>query len=171
MYHYRKTRKSYKQKLTSDTQKNLCTFCHDDVMESRIVEELPHALVIRNRTRYDVWEGHSVLEHYLVIPKACVGSLNELPDDAARLEIMNIIAVYEQRGYNIYARAVGSPSRSVRHQHTHLIKFCERPQARISVYIARPYFVFDSHKIRALVPRLRPRKKTKQLKLPRPKTL
>jgi hypothetical protein len=141
MYHYRKTRKSYTQKLREDTAKNICTFCSDAAPSGGFIEETEHARVIPNRTHYDLWEGRYVAEHYLVVPKLCVGSLNELPDDAARLDIMNIIATYEQQGFNVYARAVGSPLRSVRHQHTHLIKFSTQPHPKYTVYIEKPYTV------------------------------
>lgn len=148
MYHYRKTRKSYHQKLRDDTARNTCTFCYDDLMPSRLIEESDHARVIHNRTHYDLWEGRYVAEHYLVVPKLCVGSLNELPDDAARLDIMNIIAAYEQQGFNVYARAVGSPLRSVRHQHTHLIKFSTKPHPKYTLYMEKPYTVLAFRALR-----------------------
>lgn len=153
MYHYRKSRQSYDQKLRSDTLKNSCTFCSDTTMASKKIAETDFAVIVPNRTRYDLWEGHAVAEHYLVVPKVCVSSLADLPSDAARLDIMNVIAHYEKQGFNVYARAVGSPRRSVTHQHTHLIKFTDQPRRKAVLYIEKPYTVITlkkPHVIRAL---------------------
>ncbi|MGB4758991.1 MAG: hypothetical protein WBP26_02950 [Candidatus Saccharimonadales bacterium] len=115
-------------------------------MAAKQIAETEYAVVVPNRTRYDLWEGHSVAEHYLVVPKQCAASLQDLSSDAARLDIMNLIAHYEKIGFNVYARAVGSPRRSVAHQHTHLIKFTDQPRRKVVLYMEKPYAVLTLQK-------------------------
>ncbi len=73
----------------------------------------------------------------MVVPRQHGTKLSEL-GDAARLDIMDIFAQYEQQGYNVYARGVGSTQRSEHHQHTHLIN-TEQKKARGSLAIQKPY--------------------------------
>lgn len=141
MHHYRKTIQSYNQLRKKDEAHATCPFCKD-TMESVAVDETLHSYVIPNRTKYDLWEGHSVETHYLVIPKRHVSSLGEL-SESEMLDTMRLIAKYEALEFNVYARGVNSPRRSVTHQHTHLIKFASRKQARVSLFIERPYILLS----------------------------
>lgn len=86
-----------------------------------------------------MWEMRTVAEHLLVIPRRHVRSLSEL-NDTAQLELMATLADYELKGYNIYARGVGSGQRSVAHQHTHLIK-THPHAAHGSLTIKKPYLL------------------------------
>ncbi len=56
--------------------------------------------------------------------------------------MMTLIGKYEAKGYNVYARGIGSISRSVAHQHTHLIKLVEK-RAKIYVHVQKPYIVLN----------------------------
>lgn len=96
--------------------------------------------MVHNLTYYDLWEARDVTEHLLVIPKRHAVSMAEL-SQAERLDIINIIAFYEAKGYNVYARGAMSPSKSVPHQHTHLIKTADRP-AKAIVYVQRPLLLW-----------------------------
>lgn len=116
-YHSRKTRKRYNS-FPAATE---CHFCDPQTHAEGIALETAHAHVVINRTFYDQWELRRVVDHLLVLPKRHVLSLQEL-NEAERLDIMNIIADYEGKGYEIYARSPVSHTRSVPHQHTHLIK-------------------------------------------------
>lgn len=135
MYHYRKTRKRYNQHNRSDTG---CTFCTPTTPHNLILET-KHSYVIKNRVSYDTWELHDVTDHLLVIPKRHVDTLDEMTD-AELLDSMRICAKYEAKDYNLYARAIHSPRRSARHQHTHLIKIDRHP-ARVSFFLKKPYFL------------------------------
>ena len=135
MYHYRATKKKYVGYPKSTT----CPFCDRERPDEEIVET-KHAYIMPNRVFYDVWELRTVTDHLLVIPKRHVNSLSELTS-AERLDIMNLIADYEGRDYNVYARAVDSPQKSVTHQHTHLIKTDSR-LGRFLIFLKKPYFLF-----------------------------
>ncbi|MBC7707806.1 HIT domain-containing protein [Polaromonas sp.] len=132
MFHYQKTKK----RLSSFPKPTGCPFCENLRLE-KITEETEFHLVVPNRVKYDVWELRRVIDHLLVVPKRHVLSLAELTK-AEKLDHMNIVSKYESKGYNVYARGVGSGQRSVAHQHTHLIKTVTK-QARGSLTIRKPY--------------------------------
>lgn len=97
--------------------------------------------LIPNRTKYDVFEGRCVIDHLMVIPKRHVETVADFTE-AEKIDMMTIIGEYETKGYNIYARGAGSVSRSVAHQHTHLIKLVEKPMKYI-VHMKKPYFLLN----------------------------
>lgn len=135
MYHLRKTFKKYK----ALSQTSECPFC--DVSEQEaIIFQTKHAFILPNKVRYDLWDGLTVAEHLMVIPKRHVTSMAELTK-AEAAEIMAVMQKYEADGYNVYARAVGSIMRSVEHQHTHLIKTSSTRRARFLLFIRRPYYL------------------------------
>lgn len=136
MYHFRRTRKHYEQ--AKKTTKG-CPFCDHAEIGYRIEQETKHTYVIRNKTAYDVWEHHRVLEHLLVIPKRHVEAFADL-QDAELLEMARLFAAYEQRGFSIYARAGQNRNRSVTHQHTHLIRIASKIP-RFLLFVEKPYIL------------------------------
>lgn len=133
MYHYRKTRKKY----VGHAKPITCDFCNPLDMNPRIVYESTHCFVIPNRIFYDVWELRDVLDHLMVIPKDHAMSLQDLSPEA-RLDLMNVMAKYESENYNIYARTPSSTTRSVVHQHTHLIKTKDE-SGKGALILKKPY--------------------------------
>lgn len=135
MFRYRKTLKQYKTAPKSTE----CPFCESAHKETA-VKETKHALVIKNKFGYDLWEFRDVVEHLLIIPKRHAASLAELAKDELA-EIMSIIAEYEQNKYNVYARALGSVQRTVpAHQHTHLIKTTDTKPKGV-LFTQKPYLL------------------------------
>ena len=132
MFHYRKTRKL----LRSFPKPSGCAFC-TGLQDEAVIEETNYHFLVPNRVSYDVWELRAVTEHLLIIPKRHVTSLTSL-DDQEKLDHMNLVSKYEAKGYNVYARGVGSLQRSVAHQHTHLIKTVKK-QARGSITWRKPF--------------------------------
>lgn len=134
MHHYRKTVKKYheRRKVTE------CPFCASLTL-AKAIKETEHAYIVPNLTFYDIWEGHDVLDHLLVAPKRHVKSMKELSEEE-RLDIIDLIADYESEDYSAYARGVGTVTRSVEHQHTHLIKLHHK-SPRFSFYLRKPYIL------------------------------
>lgn len=135
-YHTRKTRKRY----SNYPKPADCQFCNYQDREEPIVAETAHAYITPNRTFYDHWELRDVVDHLLVVPKRHVASLSQL-DKVERAEIMDMLAEYEGKGYEVYARSPGSISRSVAHQHTHLIKTSGKAR-RGMLYLNKPYILW-----------------------------
>lgn len=143
MYHFRNTRKHYVRRNRGDkVSKWDCPFppCNDDdAREQNVLFENDTMYVISNRVSYDVFEMQNVEDHLMVIPKRHLESFAEFSDQE-RLDMMRIVSDHEGRGYHIFARGVGSVNRSVKHQHTHLIKLNNK-KARLFLYSHKPYFL------------------------------
>jgi diadenosine tetraphosphate (Ap4A) HIT family hydrolase len=139
MYHYRKTRQAYAKHNSSDKKLSTCTFCNELEITTNIVEENTTMFVIPNRISYDVFEGRRVTGHLMIIPKRHVETFKEFTDKEAA-DLVHMSAKYEANGYNVYARAMDNISRSVLHQHTHLIK-TDTKRTKAIFFIRKPYFL------------------------------
>ncbi|MCY1542530.1 hypothetical protein D9M68_782810 [compost metagenome] len=140
MYHYRKTRRTYRKLNAGDKVHTICNFCSEKVQ----AEALSHndtMYVVSNRVKYDMFEGMKVIDHLMVIPKEHHETMGTFSDDE-KIDAMNIISDYEARGYNVFARAVGSVARSKKHQHTHLIKLDDKP-SKVIIFSQKPYILID----------------------------
>jgi diadenosine tetraphosphate (Ap4A) HIT family hydrolase len=115
-----------------------CPFCAK-FQKPELIATTTHAQVVRNAFSYDVWEGKKVIDHLMILPKRHVASLGKLKP-AELADIMKLMAEYEANNYNVYARGVANVTRSVVHQHTHLIKTTDK-EAKFYFYSAKPYFV------------------------------
>lgn len=135
MHHFRKTMRLYRKNLTQIG----CPFCDNDVVSTH-TEEFSDFFIIPNKPSYDVWEGHKVTEHLLLIPKRHAEQISGFTK-IEKTQMLDIIARYEAEGYSIYARGVKSPRRSVAHQHTHLIKITGA-QTRFLLFLRKPYLLF-----------------------------
>lgn len=121
--------------LISDEQGE-CPFCKLDPTRNIIEKHSTH-YIIENLMPYDLWDLHKVDKHLLLIPVKHVGSISEL-DDQSRDALMETMCRYESLGYNIYARAAQNKTKSVVHQHTHLIK-TSGPKLTGMTYVEKPY--------------------------------
>ena len=139
MYHYRKTRNTYRKHNASDKTLKDCTFCNELKVHNKVLREGETMFVIPNRVSYDIFEGRRVVDHLMIIPKRHLTSFDEFTDEEI-LEMVRTTAEYEKKGYNVYARGWGNVSRSVEHQHTHLIK-TDNKLARALFYVRKPYFL------------------------------
>lgn len=133
MHHYRGTRKKYVSRLSKE-----CPFCKPETIANAVYED-SLLYIVPNLTKYDLWELRDVTDHLLIIPKRHVVALHELNSEE-RQAVMDTIAKYDHLGYSVYARGVGVVSRSVPHQHTHLIKTNDKP-ARLSFFLKKPYLL------------------------------
>lgn len=133
----RKQEKDYKAYLQTVDPK-ICVFCAIHKKSSQYINETKYNKIIKNVFPYSLWELIKVSEHLMITPKRHVGSLDKLNNQEA-LDYMKIIQTYEKKGYNIYARAPSSPTRSILHQHTHLIKTSGKPKKYV-IYSKKPTF-------------------------------
>jgi ATP adenylyltransferase len=97
-------------------------------------------LVVKNIYGYTVWELMDVQDHLMIMPKRHVESIFEFTKQE-KTETIELIAEYEKKGYNTYARARDNIIKSVPHQHTHLIK-TKNKHARFFIFSRKPYFIW-----------------------------
>lgn len=115
----------------------VCEFCMFDEQPEQVVVTRERFWIVRNLFPYDIWDDRPVDEHLMIVPRRHIVSLAELDLDERR-DYIDLIADYEQRGYNIYSRTDASPTKSVSHQHTHLIRVRDEP-------ISALYYSNDPH--------------------------
>jgi diadenosine tetraphosphate (Ap4A) HIT family hydrolase len=140
MYRSRKVVKLYdpqvaRRKLRQ--QEDDCPFCL--LTLETIVVSTANVRLVQNKYAYQFWDFMKVTDHLLLVPVRHVESLGQLNQEEKQ-DVIDIIAEYEQRGYNIYARTVMSTIKSVPHQHTHLIK-TDNVRAKLLFYLAKPYLL------------------------------
>jgi hypothetical protein len=138
MHHFRKTIKQYRAYNAGDKAKSGCTLCLE-VGSSAVIRETNTMFIIPNRVSYDVFEGRRVIDHLMVIPKHHRTTLADFTDEEM-IDQMRLAGEYESQGYNVYARGVDSVSRSVDHQHTHLIKLSDK-KPRVILFADKPQFL------------------------------
>lgn len=99
----------------------ICPFCESASQTPALTEESTNFLVVKNSFPYSIWDGQSVKEHLMVVPRKHTDSLAGLSLQQSK-EYLDILRKYEESGYNIYTRSLNSTTRSITHHHTHLIK-------------------------------------------------
>jgi diadenosine tetraphosphate (Ap4A) HIT family hydrolase len=141
MYRTRKTHKTYnpdKSEKQLRSGRKACPFC--DFTDDNMVRSGTHFFIVKNIFPYQFWEFMTVTDHLMIVPNRHVESLHEL-DKVERIELMDLIGEYQEKGYNVYAREAANTSKSVPHQHTHLIKTDNR-RAKFFLYVHKPYLLF-----------------------------
>ena len=113
-----------------------CTFCDHTIVDApQPTETFEHFYTLENMFSYDIWDGSSVAEHMMLIPIQHVTSLSELPKEAVD-EFSRLVVDFEAKGYSFYGRSPENATKSIAHQHTHLIKLGKRK--RWWIYSRRP---------------------------------
>ncbi|MBF1032320.1 MAG: hypothetical protein HXL00_01010 [Candidatus Nanosynbacter sp.] len=113
-----------------------CTLVRDG--GAQVVEARQHCLVIKNRYPYDNWDNYGVIDQLMVIPRRHVVAFHELLPEEQQC-CLTAITEYEAKGYSFYGRAPSAISKSIGHQHTHLIKIDDK-QKNVMIYLRKPYF-------------------------------
>jgi hypothetical protein len=131
----RKEEKIYRA-YRSTLQPGYCQFCDLPADEPGILNATKHFIVLKNTFAYSLWEHMDVQEHLLLLPKRHIATLRELTTPE-KIEYAELCGQYEDSGYSLYTRATDSKTKSVVHQHTHLIKNQGEPR-RIVFYSRHP---------------------------------
>lgn len=135
----RKEELTYKKYVTKQRRQkeHECVFCAINSSSDQLVRQTQYFKVIVNIFPYSVWDGEAVDDHLMIVPIKHTDKLGSLPAAAAS-ELLQLIDSYEDKGYNLYARAPGSAIKSVIHQHSHLIK-PKGGRKRLVFYLRKPY--------------------------------
>jgi diadenosine tetraphosphate (Ap4A) HIT family hydrolase len=133
----RKEQKRY-QKYAA-TRTNACDFCDFTENAEQVLAQHVHFWVVKNMFGYDIWDGMDVGEHLMVVPKRHIDSIGHFTPEESK-EYLKIISDYEVEGYSFYGRAAQNVSKSVQHQHTHLIRLGSK-KARALLYVRKPHYL------------------------------
>lgn len=115
-----------------------CAFCAIDHSAPQYIGLTTHFKIIQNIFPYSLWDSQPVLDHILVVPLKHTDTLSDISARAAQ-DFVKLISTYESKGYSVWARPPGAVTKSLAHQHTHLIKLSGK-SIRFLVYFRRPYF-------------------------------
>lgn len=142
MAHYRTRKetinyKKYMRQRKKQGKDDDCIFCEVVPGFPQFVKELKHFKIIRNIFMYSSWDGQAVSEHLLLVPHKHVNSLAHL-SKAAALEYFDTVTAYEEKGYHVYARGSGTSTKTIVHQHTHLIRPAGKHH-KLVIFLAKPY--------------------------------
>lgn len=138
-----RTRTSQKRYITHEhgLSTKECPFCGIKEKEPReIHEETTYFYRVENIFGYDIWDGHAVSEHQMIVPKRHITSLAEITDKEG-LEYLQLIKAAEANGYCIYSRGADGPTKSVAHVHTHLIKLDTSSELQQLFFVRKPHLV------------------------------
>ncbi|MBA3758725.1 hypothetical protein H0X10_03785 [Candidatus Saccharibacteria bacterium] len=130
--------RNYHKKIKESGKFDACVFCSIKNDSEQIIEQTKYFRVITNIFPYSIWDNERVSDHLMIIPKTHTAKLGVLPTPAAS-EFLKLIDVYEDKGYNLYARSPGSTIKSIPHQHSHLIKPGGH-RRKLVFYAKKPYF-------------------------------
>lgn len=136
----RKEEIRYRKTMKKRAPSKECTFCHINDGHEEFIEEGTFFKIIVNLFRYTYWDEQDVVHQVMLVPKLHTESIRKLPTEAA-IEFLDFIGKYEEQGYNIYARPPMSATKSVPHQHTHLIKTSGK-RKKVMVYSRKPFIMF-----------------------------
>lgn len=117
-----------------------CDFCEFNIDNAEVVAEFDNFWIVQNIFGYDIWDNMEVKEHLMIVPKIHTESISKL-DPNVLAEYGQIIAKYDSDGYSFYARAAENKSKTVPHQHTHLLKFNGKSK-RFMIYAEKPYLLW-----------------------------
>lgn len=132
LHHKTSTMRKYIKANKSDKKDSRCPFCKPEV-QATAVRTTDTLFIMPNRVPYEFFEGIYVEDHLMVITKEHRELLADFTKKE-REELFDISADYEKQGYHVFARGSGATSRSVQHQHTHLIKLTKR-RAKFMLHI------------------------------------
>jgi len=136
----RKAEKEYKDHRKKSKNSTICQFCEIHEGNPELIEMTKSLKVITNRFPYSQWDSQGVVDHLMIVPKKHLDSLNDLSLEEAH-EYLQLVSVFEKRGYNIYARAPVSNRKTIVHQHTHLLKL-DGISKKILVYMSKPKIIY-----------------------------
>lgn len=134
----RKSVKTYQHRQkTVERPQDGCVFCMIDDTAPQYIGKTEHFKIIQNIFPYTLWDSQTVLDHILVVPAKHTDTLADISPLEAQ-DFVRLISDHESKGYSVWARPPGAITKSLTHQHTHLIKLSGR-SIRFLLYFRRPY--------------------------------
>jgi len=125
--------RTYRKQTNSEE----CEFCKS--LPEQEVRTTRQFKIIKNKFPYTIWDGQTVVDHLMIVPKAHTDTVAHFTDEMIA-DYFKLLREYETQGYNVYARAPSSKVKSIAHQHTHLLKTEGRPK-RFVLLLRKPFYV------------------------------
>jgi len=116
-----------------------CEFCKFGSGSSQVRETFHYFRLVENIFGYDIWDGLGVSEHLMLVPKRHVTGLHKFTKNESE-EYMKLTAHFEELGYSVYSRSTANISKSVAHQHTHLLRLDDKHKKAL-LFIRKPHLV------------------------------
>ena len=138
-----RTRKSQKRYIDGEhgLSTKECPFCDLTNKDPReIYEETEYFYRAENIYGYDIWDGHAVSEHQMIVPKRHIATLSEMTHNED-IEYLALLKSAELDGYCAYTRGIHGVTKSVAHIHTHLIKLDDEKQIKGLFFNRKPHIV------------------------------
>lgn len=134
------TQKRYQKYVSKKPADAPCEFCEFTPNHDQVLKDEGTFWVTQNIFPYTVWDSYFVDEHLMLVPKRHVDSIGKFTE--AELKVFGkVLGRYEDNGYSVYGRSATNGSKSVAHQHTHLIKVSSR-RIKVLVFLDRLGFTF-----------------------------
>ena len=115
-----------------------CPFCNPD-QPSEKYTDFEHFRVVENRFPYAIWDDQHVLKHLMLVPKRHVDKISDFTAIEAK-EFSELIGRYSSQGFSIYARAHSNTSKTIVHQHTHLL-LMDNEKLTSTFWVKKPYIL------------------------------
>ncbi|MFZ2560119.1 MAG: hypothetical protein WAW91_00595 [Candidatus Nanoperiomorbaceae bacterium] len=132
----RRTNNAYKTSRHARRHDAGCAFCDPNCLQP-LIEATELFWVIENAYPYAIFDEQGIADHLLIVPKRHVLGISEFTSAESR-EFMQLVSKYDRLGYSLYARANNSKSKSVSHQHAHLMKL-DGKTVKLNVTVRKPY--------------------------------
>ncbi len=129
--------KKYLQHLKDHPPSKVCDFCDFKDNTERDIKHHTYFWVTDVMAQYDLWDNHGVKDQRMIVPKRHVEHIGEFSPEEA-LEYHAIVSQYDLLGYSLYQRAPVNNSRTIIHQHSHLISLADR-QKKFVIYNSKPH--------------------------------
>ncbi len=139
MIRTRKMHKRYLAEQKSRPKVTTCIFCDLTRKDPQVLEAYPLFMLVKNIYPYAVWDSCRVLEHYLILPKRHMASLDDMTKKE-RAEYADLVARAEKDGFALYTRSDSGITKSVTHVHTHLIKL-ENRRINVLFFLKKPHWL------------------------------
>lgn len=124
-------------KHLANIAKDVCNFCLLTPKSKQTLVSSQHFNIVKNIFGYDIWDGCRVIDHLMIVPKRHIHSLSELTKNE-KMQYVTLLCEYERDGYSVYSRSPDNITKSIAHQHTHLIKL-DKKRVEAILYLRKPH--------------------------------
>ncbi|PLS81022.1 hypothetical protein CYG49_03305 [Candidatus Saccharibacteria bacterium] len=131
-----KRQKTYLQHLKQKGSEQ-CNFCKFKDNPAEVVADHRLFWITTNLFPYDMWDNQGVETHLMIVPKRHVQAIGDFTNAESK-EFLALVSLYEENGFSLYLRAPTNSSKSIPHQHSHLIR-TDNKHYSFMFYMSKPH--------------------------------